>query len=122
MKIDICKLPPYDLLEMQQNLCVVKYQQMRGLSSCINTSFLFCDRPPPLEAALLRLCTFYCCWMQSLLTLISSVASCVRMAAFSGQLAIVLIDTIAVSAASGIPHAVRKKGTLLRGAPSDLGV
>ena len=44
------------------------------------------------------------------------------MAAFSGQLAIVLIDTIAVSAASGIPHAVRKKGTLLRGAPSDLGV
>ena len=57
-----------------------------------------------------------------MLTLISSVASCVRMAAFYGQLAVILIDTVAVSAATGIPHTVGEKGTLLRGTPSDLGV
>ena len=57
-----------------------------------------------------------------MLTLIRSVASRVRMAAFCGQLAVILIDIIAVSAAAGIPHTVGEKGTLLRGTPSDLGV
>ena len=44
------------------------------------------------------------------------------MAAFCGQLAVILIDTIAVSAATGIPHTVAEKGTLLRGTQSDLGM
>ena len=57
-----------------------------------------------------------------MLTLIRSVASRVRMAAFCGQLAVILIDTIAVSAATGIPHTVAEKGTLLRGTQSDLGM
>ena len=57
-----------------------------------------------------------------MLTLISSVTSCVSMAVVCGRFTVILIDTIAVSAASGIPHPVRKKGTLLRGTPSDLGV
>ena len=57
-----------------------------------------------------------------MLTLISSVASRVRKAAFRGQLTVILIDTIAVSTAPGIPHTVGEKGTLLRGTPSDLSV
>ena len=44
------------------------------------------------------------------------------MATFSGQLTVILMDTIGVSTAAGIPHAVGEKGTLLRGTPSDLGV
>ena len=44
------------------------------------------------------------------------------MAAFSGHLTVILMDTIAVSTATGIPHTVGEKGTLLRGTPSDLGV
>ena len=86
------------------------------------TSFLILRWPPPLGAALLCLCAFCCCWMQRVLTFISSVTSHVRMAALTGQLAVILIDTIAVLPASGIPHAVRKKGTLLCGAPLDLGM
>ena len=44
------------------------------------------------------------------------------MAAFGGQLTVILMDTIGVSTAAGIPHTVGEKGTLLRGTPSDLGV
>ena len=47
--------------------------------------------------------------MQRVLTFISSVTSLVRMVALTGQLAVILIDTIAVIPASGIPHAVRKR-------------
>ena len=44
------------------------------------------------------------------------------MAAFSGHLTVILMDTIAVSTATGIPHTVGEKGILLRGTPSDLSV
>lgn len=59
--------------------------------------------------------------MQRLLRLLSRSAG-IGMAAFCGQLTVILMDTIAVSAATGIPHTVGEKGTLLRGTPSDLGV
>ena len=44
------------------------------------------------------------------------------MVAFSRQLAVILMDTIGVSTAAGIPHTVGEKGTLLRGTQSDLGM
>ena len=44
------------------------------------------------------------------------------MAAFCGQLTVILMDTIVVSTATGIPHTVGEKGTLLGGTPSDLSV
>lgn len=44
------------------------------------------------------------------------------MTAFCGQLMAILIDTIVVSTATGIPHTVGEKGTLLRGTQSDLGM
>ena len=44
------------------------------------------------------------------------------MAAFSGQLTVFMMDPIVVSTATGIPHTVGEKGTLLRGTQSDLGV